>query len=256
MGRRKRRPKKHYFSDKEEQALIDYINTDNIEERHELYNTILYLPFKKMTETILRRYPMHIGNYDISEIEANAMSHLFEQMVKFNKDKITKSGKKARAFSYCQTIVRNFYKDHSKKSYYEKTSNLCWDDFSDEINKKREYSYELGDEYRNELEELINIVVSKMKERINTDKTLKKNEIIVGEAIINVLSNWHLLFLENTPSGKYQKKITNNYQKNKILFFLKEQTNLTTKEIRLSMKPFKELYYSEKLLFFNERNEE
>lgn len=205
-----------------------------------------------MTESILRKYPTHFGNYDVHEIEANALSHLIEHMVKFNPEKITKSGKKAKAFSYCQTIVRNFYKDHSKKSYNEQKTNLPWEDYSDEINTKKEFSYELEDANRNELEELINIVTNKMSERIEEDKSLKKNEIIVGEAIIHVLTKWHELFLEESPVGKYNKKVTNNFAKNKILLYLKEQTLLTTKEIRMSMKPYKDIYNVEKTLFYNE----
>ena len=67
-----------------------------------------------------------------------------------------------------------------------------------------------------------------------------------------MLSNWHILFLEDSPEGKYNKKVTNNFAKNKILLFLKEQTGLTTKEIRMSMKPYKEIYYFEKTNFFND----
>ena len=43
-----------------------------------------------------------------------------------------------------------------------------------------------------------------------------------------------------------------NFAKNKILLFLKEQTSLTTKEIRMSMKPYKEIYNMEKATFYNE----
>ena len=252
MLKRRRKVKQLYFAEREEKAVVDYINTDSVEERHRLYGDILRLPFKKMTESILRKYPTHVGNYDIHEIEANALSHLIEHMIKFNSEKITKSGKKAKAFSYCQTIVRNFYKDHSKKSYNEQKTNLPWEDYSDEINRKKEFSYEMEDISKNELEELIKIVTLKMKERICEDKSLKKNEIIVGEAIIDVFTNWHVLFLEDSPDGKYNKKVTNNFAKNKILLFLKEQTHLTTKEIRMSMKPYKEIYGIEKANFYNE----
>ncbi len=252
MTKRRRKVRQLYFAEREEQAVVDYINTTSVDERHRIYDNILRLPFKKMTESILRKFPTHIGNYDIHEIEANALSHLIEHMIKFNPHKITKSGKKAKAFSYCQTIVRNFYKDHSKKSYNEQKTNLPWEDYSDEINSRTEFSYEMDETNRNELEELIKIVTQKMKDKIDEDKTLKKNEIIVGEAIINVLTNWHMLFLEDSPEGKYNKKVTNNFAKNKILLFLKEQTSLTTKEIRMSMKPYKEIYNMEKATFYNE----
>ena len=249
--KRKRNPTNHYFADREEQAILDYIDTTSIDVRHRIYNDILREPFRKMTESILRRYPVHIGNYDIHEVEANALSHLVEQMVKFNRDKITKTGQKVKAFSYCQTIVRNFYKDHGKRSQKEKITMLSWEDYSSHIMSRDEFLYEI-DGHHSDLELLMEQIIKSMRERIDTDASLKKNEIIVGEAIIEVLSNWHILFMEDTPEGKVHKKITNKYQKNKILQLLKEQTRLNTKEIRISMKPYKEIYYFEKKSFYKD----
>lgn len=254
MGkRRKRSVIKPYFGDVEEQAMLDYIDTKSVEERHRIYNDILREPFRKMIESILRRYPIHIGNYDIHEVEANALSHLVEQMVKFNRHKIGKNGQKARAFSYCQTIVRNFYKDHSKRSNKEKLTMLSWEDYSSDVMHKDEYLYEIDNQHT-DLEILMDNIVQSMKERIESDASLKKNEIIVGEAIIEVLSNWHVLFMEESPDGKVSKKVTNKYQKNKILQLLKEQTRLNTKEIRISMKPYKEIYFLEKKTFYDDEN--
>ena len=197
-----------------------------------------------MIESILRKYPIHIGNYEMGEIEANALSHLVEQMVKFKPDTITKSGMKTRAYSYCQTIIRNYYKDHSKKSYVEKKINLSFDDFVDEIDKDIEYNYEM--EYNEEfvrLDKLINSVIESIEDIIDNNENMKKNEIIVGDAIMNILKNWNILFLEDTPEGKYNKRVTNKFAKNKILLFLKEQTGLSTKEIRTGIKPFKDVYF-------------
>jgi len=241
-----------YFAEREEQAVINYIKATTAEEKNKIYNEILLVPFRKMIESILRRYPIHIGNYDIVEVESNARSHLIEHMIKFNPDKITKSGNKAKAYSYCQTIIRNYYKDHSKKSYIEKKTNLCFDDYIDEINENVEYSYEIETETQHQFEKLINTVVAKIEDKIDNDPTMKKNEIVVGDAIINVLKNWHVLFMEDTPEGKYNKRITNKFAKNKILLFLKEQTGLSTKEIRIGIKPFKEIYFIEKIDYMDE----
>ena len=251
MEIKRRRKRKPYFGEREEKAFLNYIYNTNVEERHKVYNDVLKAPFQKMVESILRKYPIHIGNYDIKEVEVNGLSHLIEHMIKFDPNRITKNGNKTKAFSYCQTIVRNYFRDHNKKSYREKLTNLPWEDYSNEILSRKEYLYELHGS-GNDLEKLIKIVTDKMRERINDDKSLKKNEIIVGEAIINILNFWDVLFLEDTPKGKFQKKITNNFQKNKILLFLKEQTKLNTKEIRMSMKPYKEMYFLEKQIFFSE----
>ena len=280
-----------YFAEREEQAVFDYINSNSAEEKNRIYNKILLEPFRKMIQSILRRYPIHIGNYDMNEVESNALTHLIEHMIKYrpfiveiNKDNTDKWIKldvnhrfwyadeaikdlnsliqedsknnyrifNSKAFSYCQTIIRNYYKDHSKKSYTEKKINLCFDDYIDEINENIEYTYEMEIESHQQLEKLINTVIEKIEDKINNDPAMKRNEVIVGDAIANVLKNWHVLFLEDTPEGKYNKRVTNKFAKNKILFFLKEQTGLSTKEIRIGIKPFKEIYFLQKTDFLDD----
>jgi hypothetical protein len=278
-------PTTQYFAEKEEKAVLDYIRSNSLEEKNKIYNEILIEPFRKMIESILRRYPIHIGNYEMKEVESNALTHLIEHMIKYrpfiiernvidsekwvklNNDyrffHATEANEKLRslierdcehsyrlfnskAFSYCQTIIRNYYKDHSKKSSIEMKTNLSFDDYVDEFAENNEYSYEIENDAQIHLDKLINAIVDKIELKINTDPAMKKLEIIVGDAIINILKNWNVLFMEETPCGKYNKKVTNKFAKNKILLFLKEQTELTTKEIRVGIKPFKELYFLEK----------
>jgi len=247
-----RKQKNFYFAEREEGAVVDYINSKSKEEKDYIYNTILIEPFRKMIQSILRRYPVHIGNHTMEETEQNALTHLIDHMVKFDPESITKAGKKTKAFSYCQTIVRNYFKDLTKKSYNEMKVNLSYDDYVDEINQNIEYHYELEDDGVDQLEVLIQNVVEKIETLIDDPAGMKKNEVVVGEAIANVLKNWHILFLEDNPEGKYQKRVTNKFAKNKILLFLKEQTGLTTKEIRMAMKPFKEIYFVEKAGFLDD----
>lgn len=246
----------YYFGDKEEEMFLLFVNSEDKHERDLLYNKWLKKPFQKMVESILRKYPIHIGNYDIKEVEENGLSHLIEHMGKFDPTRLNKEGKKVKAFSYCQTIVRNYFRDHGKRSYAEKTSNLSYDDFSSEIENMKEYTYEMDISNDLEMKELMDSLIIKLKEKLVEDKSLRKNEIIVGEAIINVLECWDVLFLEETRHGKYNKRVTNNYTKNKILLLLKEQTRLSTKDIRASMKQFKELYFINKRFFFSEEDDD
>jgi hypothetical protein len=280
-----------YFAEKEEQAVFDYINSNSAEEKNRIYNKILLKPFRIMNESILRKFPIYIGNYTMEQVEEEALTHLIEHMIKYrpfiielNKydtDKWSKLGDDCRfwysedaqkklkslletdtvnnyrifnskAYSYCQTIIRNFYKDWGKKTYTEKKINLSYDDYVDEINENIEYSYEMEMETHHQLDKLIKTVIEKIEVKINTDATIKKNEVIVGDAIVNVLKNWHVLFMEDTPDGKFNKRITNKFAKNKILFFLKEQTALSTKEIRIGIKPFKDIYFMEKIDYLDD----
>ena len=207
---------KQYFAEKEEKAVIDYILSDSLEEKNNIYNKILIQPFKIMIETILRRYPIHIGNYGMNEVELNALEHLIDHMIKYRPfiierkafdaeiDKWNKLGdahrfiyvkdaevdlhllneKKdgfkyrlfnSKAYSYCQTIIRNYYKDHSKKSYTERKTNLSFDDYINEINNNIEYTYEMETEQQHQLEKLINSVIEKIEDQIDNNSTIKKN---------------------------------------------------------------------------------
>jgi hypothetical protein len=164
---------------------------------------------------------------------------------------ITKSGKKTRAYSYCQTIIRNYYRDHGKKTYLDKKVNLPYHDYSEEIQNDNQFSYEMDYNQNDEIIKLINLIVCEIQKTIDKGN-LKDNEIAVGEAIINILQNWDWLFMENSPSGRYDKVVTNKFQKSKIFLYLKEYTRLSSKEIREALKVYKTLYFSKKTDFFSE----
>lgn len=239
-----------YFGEREELAVLEYINSDSQARKNEIYNEILIEPFRIMTQSILRKYPVFIGNYTMLEVETNALIHLIDKMILFNPDNITSSGNKSKAYSYCQTIIRNYYRDHGKKSYHEVKTNLPYEDYATEINERPEYISEMHNDSENQLELLINNIIDSIEKKI-TAENIKRNELIVGYAIINILKNWEILFQEDSEYGKYSKKVTNKFAKTKILFYLKEQTGLSTKEIRVATKPFKDMYFIKKMEFFS-----
>ena len=60
------------------------------------------------------------------------------------------------------------------------------------------------------------------------------SEIKVGNALISILENWETVF-ESQES-------TNKYNKNLILYYMREMTSLGTKDIRNAMKRYKSIY--------------
>ena len=63
---------------------------------------------------------------------------------------------------------------------------------------------------------------------------LNENQIKVGKALIELLTNWEELFA---------RMGSDKFNKSSILLFLKEMTLLNTKEIRDSMKNYKSMYF-------------
>lgn len=251
---RKKKNIEFYFGPIQENAVIDYIRTDSAQEKDKIYNTYLAEPFRIMKESILRRYPAHIGNHNIGDVEHDALTHLLEQMVKFNPDAPTKTGKPTKAFSYCGTIMRNYYINHSKNSYSDKTNIMNFDDYFEENadNEKHCYYIEEELEQENSIQKLIKLIINKIETRItNENIELTEDEIIVGEAIIMILENWNILFIEDMGDGRYLRNTSNKFTKNKILLYLREITGMSTKDIRFAMRGFKDMYFLEKDDFFD-----
>jgi len=149
----------------------------------------------------------------------------------------------ATAYAYCGTIVRNFYKDHSKNSRNEIVINQSMQSEEFSFDEDIKFSYEINIfEEIDPVLALFNNVIDCIETTITYDDSLTEQEVVVGNAIIQIFRNWEILFLEQTEVGEYDKKVTNNFTKNKILYYLKEITNMDMKEIRLSMKKFRELY--------------
>lgn len=250
MGTRGRKKKVNYFDDEQEMAVIQYGKSTNKEEKDYLYETYLKIPFQIMIESIIRRYPITLGKFNIGEVEKFALSHLIENMILYNPNKELKSGNKPKAYSYCQTIVRNFCREHSKKSCADILINQNFDDYIDDVEKKDDYLYEIDQSENDVYEDLVNNIINNIEEEIELNKQLTPNDVIVGNAIINLLKNWKILFPEELPDNEIYIKTTKKYIKNKIMLILKEETRLESKDIRLSIKQFKSIYLLEKASIF------
>ena len=62
MAKRGRKPStkpKGYFYEKQEQAVLDYLQAETAQEKNVIYCEILKPAFKKMIESIIRRYKLY-----------------------------------------------------------------------------------------------------------------------------------------------------------------------------------------------------
>jgi hypothetical protein len=82
------------------------------------------------------------------------------------------------------------------------------------------------------MEVVIKKYLSDLKDYINNEN-LTENEFKLGYALVDLFENYESIFA-STDNNKFNKNI--------ILLSLREMTNLSTKEIRNSMKKFKKLY--------------
>ena len=239
---KKGRPKKYrnYFCNTEEDALVRYISSDKNEEKDKIFNLILLPAFTKMIESIIRRYNLYVPDEVFEDTFNDTISFLMTKINKFKPE----SGFKA--YSYCGTICKN-YLIYKINQYSKKINrNDRYEDVKHEIEDNAEYSYDITKEDDNVF--LSNVIINvtneinkiiSMKDKLQ----LKDNEIKVGMALIEVLTNWEDL-LENSGSNKFNKST--------ILMFIKETTMLSTNDIRNGMKKFKIAYNDVKKNMLND----
>ena len=82
------------------------------------------------------------------------------------------------------------------------------------------------------IERIIKRLILEIKEFVSNNR-LSINEEKIGYCLIDVFENYQTIFI----AGK-----GNKFNKNIILYQLREMSGLTTKEIRSALKPYKNIY--------------
>jgi hypothetical protein len=215
----------NYFDVKEEEAVKEFLLAKTSEEKNKIYNEVLRGPLDKMISSIIRRYKLYRKDMDFNEINCDTHSFLMTKVDKF------KPSKEKKAYSYFGTICKNYLMGQIMKDQRDFNRKISYEDVSGSIEERPEMSYRIDEDHID-----ISVVIADyLKElRYFIDKEdLNENEKKLGYALIDLFSNYDNIF-SSADNNKFNKNI--------ILLSLREMTNLSTKEIRNSMKRFKKLY--------------
>ena len=317
MAKRGRKPKerKGYFYEKEEQAIVDYIATQNTEEKNKIFNTILMPALTKMIESIIRRYKLFVPEEEFQQTFNDTISYLVTKINNFKPEmwvykEITENPpeppvdltatsfielKKTinehspkyirvfaeepknfgdmyypvdietmknrwkerpedkpvdeplyklyklelhhyKAYSYCGTVCKNYLIYKNIQYTKNKQRNLPYDEMLDDFAKDPRYVAQEEESHLSMVERLIKEMSAEIKNMMaNREKnSLTDNEMKVGMALTELLDRWEDVL--NVDGS-------NKLQKSSVLYFLREETMMTTKEVRDNMRAFKKAYY-------------
>jgi ribosome-binding protein aMBF1 (putative translation factor) len=221
-----RKKKSNYFDVEQENAVRLFLTATTMTEKNEIYNEYLRGPLDKMIESIIRRYKLYRKNMDFTEIHNDTHSFLVTKIDKFKPDKNKK------AYSYFGTICKNYLMGQIIKDQKEQNRKISYEDISTKLENRPDLIYYIEHEHVSP-ERVIKEFVKKMNVYID-ETDLNNNEIKLGYALIELFENYEEIFI-GTDNNKFNKNI--------ILLSLREMTNMSTKEIRTSMKKFKKLYF-------------
>jgi len=216
-----------YFGPEEEKAVVEFLTCEDDHKRNRIYNNSLRAPLNKMIESIIRRYKLYRKDMEFEDLHADTLSFLAMKMNKFEPEQNKK------AYSYFGTICKNYLLGQLLKSDKRMKTDLAYDDVYKSVEEMDDYQYTLEEADKTPLDEFIKEISANIKAEIKHDK-LSENELLVGNALMQVLDNWETIF-EQVESG-------NKYNKNLILAYIRELSGLTTKDIRVAMRRFKKIY--------------
>lgn len=222
---RKKRPQ-NYFDVREEKAVRLFLSASTWSEKNQIYNDYLRGPLDKMIESIIRRYKLYRKDMEFREIHDDTHSFLMTKVDKF------KPAKGKKAYSYFGTICKNYLMGQIIKDQKEQNRKISYEDITTKLENRPDMIYYL--EYEKVLpEHLIKEFIVELQTFIN-ETDLNNNEIKLGYALMELFENYEEIFI-GTDNNKFNKNI--------ILLSLREMTNMSTKEIRTSMKKYKNLYF-------------
>lgn len=245
---RGRKPKKQpYFGATEEEAVKRYLELGDIIvdpntqdgyrwtgttkediERNRIYLNHLREPLEKMVESIIRRYKLYSKTMVFEDLHADTLSFLHVKFHKFKPDKDKKS------YSYYGTVVKHYLLGKLIKEDKKIKQNLNFDDVIPLVEQNEDLTYRI-DEPVLDLALMIEKISTYIKKDME-DRIINENEEKVGQALTKILDSWESLFGNDNIPG------TNKFNKNLILYYIREMTCLNTKDIRNAMKRYRNIF--------------
>ncbi len=216
----------NYFDVVEENAVRMYLSATTFDEKNQIYNEYLRGPLDKMISSIIRRYKLYRKDMNFVEIHTDTHSFLMTKVDKF------KPSKNKKAYSYFGTICKNYLMGQIIKDQKDTNRKVSYEDISSSLEERPDLVYYIEDDII-ETDKIIIDYIAQLKTFIDVS-SLNENEVKLGYALLELFENYDSIFV-----GNDNKK----FNKNLVLMSIREMTNLSTKEIRLSMKKYKKLYF-------------
>jgi hypothetical protein len=215
-----------YFDQKVEDAIVEFQRELDTEKKKEIFATRIRPALMKLVENIIFVYKFNsIG--DISILKNDCVSFLFEILHKFD------ATRGHKAFSYFNVTAKNWFIQRAK-TFQKTKSDVNLD--SALIKKLEKTDDTLSHDYESKLIETeFNILISEEVKKWRS-KVVKKQERMVLEAIILLLSNPELVPI---------------YNKKGIFLYIKEITGCTTKQVATNLNRIRKRYDSFRKRYLN-----
>lgn len=245
-----------YFLAEQEAEFAMFIMSKDAAEKERIFKRTLQPAFTKMIESIIRRYNLYIPDEDFEQTFTDTMSFLLTKVEKFD----LKRGKKA--YSYCGTVCKNYLIGRTKKFNHEQQKLISYDalgtnEFGENIlcDRAEPVSTKIRDE--KQAVQLIEDMIAHIHMMLDNRQTysLTDNDVRIGTCMLHLLENREAVWAQldemankdnDNPDDKWNDP-SEKFNKQYVMWYYKDNTMMSTPEIRKSRNKFIEEYKKIKL---------
>jgi len=222
-----------YFTKQTDEYLKKFIQSEVIEEKHEIFNAHIRPAFEKLIENQIYVY----GFFSIDDVETlkrECLANLYEMIPKFKPSDTTKG------FSYFNVIAKNWFiqKTREKKKRNRLESDLYYDLDHEAVRSDPSFTLSPHEDDVEKREFWMSFYKALEGWR---KKLTKKTETQVLEAVIFLMRNSDLVTI---------------YNKKAVYLYLREMTGLNTKQVVVNLKKIKGLFQEWQDLYLNTGEQE
>jgi len=223
MPRKRRKKSKMYFGTPAQEAIIEYNNSADPEERSKIYETRIKFPFEKLAENVMNTFKFSYFDVPKKDVQTEVVSVMVEKMHMFQEGK-------GRAFSYFTIIAKNHMILKNNGNYKRWKQNSLLSAMPETWNPQNDfYASEENDEFK----EFKKIMLKYWDDNLNVVFT-RKRDLQIADAILELFrrsdhienfnkKHLYLLIREMTDCKthyitkvvnvmkKHQKKMLNDY---------------------------------------------
>jgi len=175
MPRKRRKKSKIYFGTPAQEAIIEYNNSEDFEERSKIYEERIKYPFEKLAENVMNTFKFSYFDVPKIDVQMEVVSTMVEKMHMFQEGK-------GRAFSYFTIIAKNHLILKNNGNYKRWKQNSLLSQMPQTWNPQNDH-YEV--EEKNEFKEFKEMMLKYWDRNLSTVFT-KKRDIQIADAILEL----------------------------------------------------------------------
>jgi hypothetical protein len=208
--------KKVYFTQETENAIVQYINSNDYAEKSKIYEQSIKRPFEKIVEIWIFKLNAWKYTDSYTDLSNDAITFLCERLNKY----IHTNGK---AFSYFSVIARNYLILFIKKSHQKIKSSVDTEYIDTERNLINEESYKsFVENIYDFVEEFVKYIDLNLPILFKSQK-----EMLVADSILELFRT---------------RDNIENFNKKALYILIRERTGLKTQLITKTVNDFKTIY--------------